>query len=66
MSKRFIKDYIKELKSKSKESLSLLEKTAVTDTDTVRNLIVNINNMLACIREYEYMLETLSSNEDSE
>ena len=62
MSKRFIKDYIKELKNKTKESLTLLEGTEVKDTETIRNIIVNINNMIACVREYEYMLETLSSN----
>lgn len=66
MSKRFIKDYIKELKNKTKESLTLLEGTEVKDTETIRNIIVNINNMIACVREYEYMLETLSSNDIDE
>lgn len=66
MSKRFIKDYIKELKNKTKESLTLLEGTEVKDTETIRNIIVNMNNMIACVREYEYMLETLSSNDIDE
>lgn len=66
MSKRFIKDYIKELKNKIKESLTLLEGTEAKDTETIRNIIVNMNNMIACVREYEYMLETLSSNDIDE
>lgn len=65
MSQRSITKYISILKQKIKESLDVLSETDVNSED-LRKLIININNMEACVREYSEYLKMIKLEDTEE
>ena len=65
MSQRSITKYISILKQKIKESLDVLSETDVNSED-LRKLIININNMEAYVREYSEYLKMIKLEDTEE
>lgn len=65
MNARDLKSYIKTLRLKAKEILKELPNVSVT-SDEYRSLIVNFNNTYATIQEFTAIVETISSDSNSD